>query len=199
MFRLGYTDVWSAETDGADGFTPLALAAGLDPGPAAGRGHHPGLHPGPGACWPRAWRRWPRRRPGRFTLGIGNLLRCHREPLERPMEFDEPYKRARDTIRFLRAALAGEKVDEEYETFTGSGVPAGPPGRAPAAHLPGRPPAGDAAAGRPGGRRRDHQLAVGRGRGHGHAGARSRHPGRRPHLRLPLGGRRAWCGPSAAG
>jgi hypothetical protein len=24
---LGYTDIWSAESDGADGFTPLALAA----------------------------------------------------------------------------------------------------------------------------------------------------------------------------
>ena len=24
---LGYTDVWSSEVDGADGFTPLALAA----------------------------------------------------------------------------------------------------------------------------------------------------------------------------
>ena len=24
---LGYTDVWSSEADGADGFTPLALAS----------------------------------------------------------------------------------------------------------------------------------------------------------------------------
>ena len=30
----------------------------------------------------------------------------------------KPYARVRDTITFLRAALAGEKVDEEYETFT---------------------------------------------------------------------------------
>jgi alkanesulfonate monooxygenase SsuD/methylene tetrahydromethanopterin reductase-like flavin-dependent oxidoreductase (luciferase family) len=29
--RLGYTDVWSAETDGLDGFTPLALAAAWTP------------------------------------------------------------------------------------------------------------------------------------------------------------------------
>ena len=34
------------------------------------------------------------------------------------IEFDEPYKRVRDTIRFLRSALAGEKVEHEYETFT---------------------------------------------------------------------------------
>jgi probable F420-dependent oxidoreductase len=35
--------------------------------------------------------------------------------------FDEPYKRVRDTLRFLRAALAGEKVKEEYETFAVKG------------------------------------------------------------------------------
>jgi alkanesulfonate monooxygenase SsuD/methylene tetrahydromethanopterin reductase-like flavin-dependent oxidoreductase (luciferase family) len=28
---LGYTDVWSAEADGADAFTPLALAAAWEP------------------------------------------------------------------------------------------------------------------------------------------------------------------------
>ena len=33
------------------------------------------------------------------------------------MPFIEPYKRVRDTVRFLRAALTGEKVDAEYETF----------------------------------------------------------------------------------
>jgi probable F420-dependent oxidoreductase len=31
--------------------------------------------------------------------------------------FEKPYQRVRDTVRFLRKALAGEKVDEEYETF----------------------------------------------------------------------------------
>ena len=29
--ELGYTDLWSAEVDGADGFTPLALAAAWEP------------------------------------------------------------------------------------------------------------------------------------------------------------------------
>ena len=28
---LGYTDVWSAESDGPDAFTPLALAAAWEP------------------------------------------------------------------------------------------------------------------------------------------------------------------------
>ena len=29
--ELGYTDLWSAEVDGSDGFTPLALAAAWEP------------------------------------------------------------------------------------------------------------------------------------------------------------------------
>ena len=32
-----------------------------------------------------------------------------------------PYQRTRDTIRFLRAALRGEKVTEEYDTFSVDG------------------------------------------------------------------------------
>ena len=32
--------------------------------------------------------------------------------------FDEPYKRMRDTLRFVRSALTGEKVTEQYETFS---------------------------------------------------------------------------------
>ncbi|HMS60353.1 MAG TPA: LLM class flavin-dependent oxidoreductase, partial [Tepidiformaceae bacterium] len=35
--------------------------------------------------------------------------------------FEKPYARVRDTIRFLRAALAGEKVTAEYETFSVQG------------------------------------------------------------------------------
>jgi probable F420-dependent oxidoreductase len=33
-------------------------------------------------------------------------------------EFTEPYARTRDTLRFLRSALAGEKVTEQYPTFS---------------------------------------------------------------------------------
>jgi probable F420-dependent oxidoreductase len=47
--------------------------------------------------------------------------------------FEKPYQRVRDTIRFLRAALTGEKVTEEYETFSvkgfrlGATIPEMPP------------------------------------------------------------------------
>ncbi|MFQ5558829.1 MAG: LLM class flavin-dependent oxidoreductase, partial [Acidimicrobiales bacterium] len=39
--------------------------------------------------------------------------------------FDEPYRRVRDTVRFLRAALGGERVTETYETFAVRGFSLG--------------------------------------------------------------------------
>src|SRR4029077_1221614 len=39
---LGYTDLWSAEVDGADGFTPLALAAAWGPSLNLGVARTPG-------------------------------------------------------------------------------------------------------------------------------------------------------------
>jgi probable F420-dependent oxidoreductase len=55
---------------------------------------------------------------------------------------DRPYQRARDTLRFLREALAGGKVTREYETFSVNGfrldpAPEVPPALALAALRPG--------------------------------------------------------------
>ncbi len=137
---LGYTDAWSSEVNGADAFTPLAAAAqwtsGLRFGTAiAGiftRG--PALLAMDGAtCASLA--------PGRFVLGIGVSSPVIVEQWN-GIGLDRPYQRARDTLRFLRAALAGEKVSERFETFTVSGFrldppPAQPPGLALAALRPG--------------------------------------------------------------
>jgi len=54
--------------------------------------------------------------PGRFALGVGSSSDVIVERWN-AVPFVEPYKRVRDTVRFLRAALTGEKVDAEYETF----------------------------------------------------------------------------------
>ena len=35
--------------------------------------------------------------------------------------FTKPYQRVRDTVKFLRKALAGEKITEEFESFSVSG------------------------------------------------------------------------------
>jgi probable F420-dependent oxidoreductase len=55
--------------------------------------------------------------PGRFAFGLGTSSDVIVGRWN-AAEFVEPYKRVRDTIRFLRSALAGEKVDHEYDTFT---------------------------------------------------------------------------------
>ena len=38
-----------------------------------------------------------------------------------PQPFERPYQRVRDTVRFMRKALTGEKVVEDYETFSING------------------------------------------------------------------------------
>ena len=171
--RLGYTDVWSAETDGTDGFTPLALAAAWAPSLQLGVAIIPAYTRGP-ALLAQSVAAMAEAAPGRFTLGLGTSSDVIVDA-GTASRSTEPYKRVRDTVRFLRAALAGEKVDEEYDTFAVRGFRLARPVEHPPPHLPGRAAPRDAPAGRAGGRRGHHQLAVGRRRGHGGARGRGRH------------------------
>jgi probable F420-dependent oxidoreductase len=116
LVALGYTDVWSAETDGVDGFTPLALASAWEPSLRLGVAIIPAYTRGP-ALLAQSVAALAEAAPGRFTLGLGTSSDVIVSRWN-GIEFSEPYKRVRDTIRFLRSALAGEKVDHEYETFT---------------------------------------------------------------------------------
>lgn len=113
--RLGYTDVWSAETDGCDGFTPLALAAAWEPTLNLGVAIIPAYTRGP-ALLAQTVAAMAEAAPGRFTLGIGSSSDVIVDRWN-GIPFTEPYRRVRDTIRFLRSALSGEKVDCEYSTF----------------------------------------------------------------------------------
>ncbi|TDV55292.1 LLM class F420-dependent oxidoreductase [Actinophytocola oryzae] len=113
---LGYTDVWSAETAGSDAFTPLALVAEWAPGLRLGTAIVPIYTRGPGLLAMQA-AAIAELAPGRFVFGIGTstptiVTQWNSVP------FEKPYARARDTIRFLRAALRGDKVTETYETFS---------------------------------------------------------------------------------
>jgi probable F420-dependent oxidoreductase len=115
LVDLGYTDLWSAESGGYDAFTPLVAAAQWAPElrfgtaivPVYTRGAHTLASTVASMC---------QAAPGRFALGIGTSSDVIVERWN-GMKFDKPYQRVRDTISFLRTALTGEKVDEEYETF----------------------------------------------------------------------------------
>jgi probable F420-dependent oxidoreductase len=116
---LGYTDLWSAETNGADGFTPLAMASTWVPTARLGTSIVPAFTRGP-AVMAQSVASLASLAPGRFAFGIGTST----EPIVtrwNGIPFDEPYKRTRDMVRFLKAALAGERVDEAYDTFTVKG------------------------------------------------------------------------------
>ncbi len=112
---LGYTDLWSAESGGADAFTPLALAAAWTPSLRLGTAIIPVYTRGPHTLASQV-ASLCQAAPGRFAVGIGASSNVIVERWN-DIAFEKPYQRVRDTIRFLRAALAGEKVDEEYETF----------------------------------------------------------------------------------
>jgi probable F420-dependent oxidoreductase len=112
---LGYTDLWSAESGGADAFTPLALAAAWTPKLRLGTAIIPVYTRGPHTLASQI-ASLCQAAPGRFAVGIGASSNVIVERWN-DIPFEKPYQRVRDTIRFLRAALQGEKVDEEYETF----------------------------------------------------------------------------------
>ncbi|MBN6038802.1 LLM class F420-dependent oxidoreductase [Amycolatopsis sp. 195334CR] len=113
---LGYTDAWSAETAGTDAFSPLLLASQWAPSLRLGTAIVPVYTRGPGLLAMSA-ATLAECAPGRFVLGIGTSSPVIVEGWN-AAEFDEPFARTRDTLRFLRAALAGEKVTEKYPTFS---------------------------------------------------------------------------------
>ena len=115
LVDLGYTDLWSAESDGADAFTPLALAAAWTPQLRLGTAIVPVYTRGP-ATLAMSVASMAEAAPGRFVLGLGTSSEIIVSRWN-AIGFDQPYQRTRDTVRFLRAALRGERVDEEFETF----------------------------------------------------------------------------------
>jgi probable F420-dependent oxidoreductase len=120
---LGYTDVWSSEANGADGFTPLALASVWAPTLRLGCAIVPAYTRGP-ATLAQCVASLADAAPGRLAFGIGTSSNVIVEKWN-DIPFEEPYKKVRDTVRFLRTALTGEKVREDYETFSVDGFKCG--------------------------------------------------------------------------
>lgn len=128
---LGYTDVWSAESNANDAFTPLALASVWAPSLRLGTSIVPVYTRGP-ATLAMSAATMAAAAPGRFVLGIGSSSNVIVEKWN-ATSFEAPYQRVRDTVRFLRAALSGEKVSEKFETFAVDGFRLGlvPPSPVP--------------------------------------------------------------------
>ncbi|QSB15432.1 LLM class F420-dependent oxidoreductase [Natronosporangium hydrolyticum] len=138
--ELGYTGVWSAEAGGADAFTPLALASAWAPQLRLGTAIVPAFTRG-AATLAQSCAALADAAPGRVAIGLGTSTEVIVSGWN-GLPFEQPYARVRDTVRFLRTALTGEKVTQRYESFEVSGfrlqlVPATPPALLVAALRPG--------------------------------------------------------------
>ncbi|HEX8074567.1 MAG TPA: LLM class F420-dependent oxidoreductase, partial [Thermoleophilaceae bacterium] len=104
----GYTDAWSGETGGHDGFTSLALAAAWSEGLRLGTGVVNVFTRGPAVLAQHA-AALQNASGGRFCLGIGSSSNVIVERWN-GIPFEKPRTRVRESIEFLRAALAGERA-----------------------------------------------------------------------------------------
>jgi probable F420-dependent oxidoreductase len=109
----GYTDLWTGETNGPDGFTPLAFAAAwtesirlgtgivgvMTRGPALLAQQAAGLADGSG---------------GRFVLGIGASSDRIVSGWN-AMDFSRPLSRVSESVDFLRTALDGERTETGFK------------------------------------------------------------------------------------
>jgi probable F420-dependent oxidoreductase len=107
---VGYTDLWSGETNGPDGFTPLTLAAAWTESVRLGTGVV-GVYTRGRALLAQEAAAVADASGGRFALGIGSSSDRIVEgwngiPLERPLE------RISQTIDFLKPVLAGQRSPE---------------------------------------------------------------------------------------
>ncbi len=123
LVDLGYTDVWSSEANGTDAFTPLALASVWAPSLRLGTAIVPAYTRGPGLM-AMSVAALAEAAPGRVAFGIGTSSDVIVERWN-DIPFDQPYQQTRDMVRFLRRALEGEKVSEDYETFSVKGFKLG--------------------------------------------------------------------------
>jgi len=127
---LGYTDLWSVESNFADGFTPLSMAAAVEPRLRLGTAIVSSFTRGP-AVLAQSAAALAAAAPGRFVLGLGASSDVIVSQWN-DIPFDKPYSRTRDVVRFLRTAFTGERVVEDYDSFSVNGfrlglVPETPP------------------------------------------------------------------------
>lgn len=113
---VGYTDLWSGETNGPDGFTPLALAAAWSERVRLGTGIVGVFQRGPALLAQEAAALADASR-GRFVLGIGSSSDRIVEGWN-GLRFERPLSKVRATVEFLQAALAGERTATGFKLET---------------------------------------------------------------------------------
>jgi probable F420-dependent oxidoreductase len=111
----GYTEFWTQEVRGFDALTPLAALASQAQRARFGAAIAGVYARGPALLAMQA-ATVAEAAPGRFALGIGSSSEIIVEGWN-AARFERPVARVRDTLRFLRAALAGERIDAAFEAF----------------------------------------------------------------------------------
>src|SRR4051812_38966429 len=109
----GYTDLWSGETNGPDGFTPLALSAAWTERARLGTGIVGVFQRGPALLAQEA-AALADASNGRFVLGIGSSSDRIVEGWN-GIPFEKPLSRVRETLEFLRTALDGERTGSGFK------------------------------------------------------------------------------------
>ncbi len=109
----GYTDFWSGETAGPDGFTPLTLSAAWTERARLGTGIVGVFQRGPALLAQEAAALASASR-GRFVLGIGSSSDRIVEGWN-DIPFERPLSKVRETLDFLQVALAGERTSTGFK------------------------------------------------------------------------------------
>ena len=109
----GYTDLWSGETNGPDGFSPLVLASTWTRSARLGTGVVGVLQRGRALLAQEA-AALADASGGRFALGIGASSDRIVEGWN-AMPFERPLSQVAETVDFLRVALAGERADGGFK------------------------------------------------------------------------------------
>jgi probable F420-dependent oxidoreductase len=118
---VGYTDFWSGETNGPDGFTPLVLSAAWTERARLGTGIVGVFQRGPALLAQEA-AALASASDGRFVLGIGSSSDRIVEGWN-GIPFERPLAKVRETLDFLDAALAGERAPGGFKLESAPGQP----------------------------------------------------------------------------
>jgi probable F420-dependent oxidoreductase len=126
----GYRDAWVGESDAHDAVTLMAMAAAWEPRLRVGSAIV-NVFTRPPALLAMTAATLADAAPGRFVLGIGTSSPTVVEQWN-AVPYDRPVARTEDVVRFLRRAVSGERISDEFTTFTIDGfrlgrIPAVPP------------------------------------------------------------------------